>query len=283
MVLVQSETDLRELVREHAADLPPQQRIIADYLLEHLQTVPFLSVPELARRSGVSDATVVRFAQRIGYAGFSELKMELVELLQGRLANGRPAPAADDADVLEAVARLEIANVRRTIDSTHRESFRDVAEAVFSARHTFAFGMGVSAHLADLACYALTQVGVRATPLSTRFSSPREQVVALRNGDLLLAFSFPPYSRPTLEMLGDAAGRGIATVAVCDRLTAPASQLARWTLPVKSENMMFTNAIAAVTVLLNALATEIATSHRSEALEALAQINRILAGDPEVG
>ena len=36
--------------------------------------------------------------------------------------------------------------------------------------------------------------------------------------------------------------------------------------PVKSDNMMFTNAVAAFTVMLNALATEIATCHREESI-----------------
>jgi hypothetical protein len=46
--------------------------------------------------------------------------------------------------------------------------------------------------------------------------------------------------------------------------------------------MMFTNAVAAVTVLINALATEIAASHREEALAALSQINRVLSEDEDL-
>jgi hypothetical protein len=53
-------------------------------------------------------------------------------------------------------------------------------------------------------------------------------------------------------------------------------------LAVKSDNMMFTNAIAAVTVLFNALATEIATRHRGEAIEAISHINRVLTEDADV-
>jgi hypothetical protein len=45
---------------------------------------------------------------------------------------------------------------------------------------------------------------------------------------------------------------------------------------------MFTNAVAAVTVLFNALATEIATRHRSQAIEAFSHINRVLVEDDDV-
>ncbi len=281
---IADESAFRDLVVQHAADLPPQQRAIADYLVEHLQLAPFLSVPELARRVGASEATVVRFAQRLGFSGFSELKMELVELLQSRLGtSGDGVPAAEPGeDVLTAVATLELDNIHRSVEAIDRAAFAAAAEAVFHANHTFAFGMGVSGHLAELACYTLVQIGVRATPLSPRFSSPREQLVALRPGDLLLVFSFPPYSRPTLDLLEEARARDVTTVAVCDRLTAPAALLGNHVLPVRSENMMFTNAIAAVTVLFNALATQIATSHRGEAVEAMSMINRVLNDDPGV-
>jgi DNA-binding MurR/RpiR family transcriptional regulator len=281
MRLVEHEAELRELVCRHAADLPPQQRLIADYLLEHLQAVSFLSVPELSRRVGVSEATVVRFAQRIGYAGFSELKMDLVELLQNRLGSVEEAPDPElGDDVLRSVAELEASNIMRTVEGLERETFKAIAEAIFQADHTFTFGMGVSALLAQLAAYTLTQVGVRATPLSTHFSTPREQLIALQRGDLLLVFSFPPYSRQSLDLLTEAREREMTRIAVSDRLTAPAAGLAQWLIPVKTDNMMFTNAVAAITVLFNAIAVEIATSHQSHALEAFSYINRILGEEP---
>lgn len=275
--------DFRDLVVRRASKLPRQQRTLADYVLEHLTTVPFLSIPELARRAGVSEATIVRFAQRLGYPGFSQLKMDLVEILQQQLHQGRDeAPEKISQDVFATVADLEVANISRTVAGLDRSVVAAVAEAMFSARGVFTFGMGVSAHLSDLAAYTFLQVGVRAHCLSTRFSSPREQLVAVTPDDLLVVLSLPPYSRQGLDMLQEAAANGIQTVAVTDRHTAPAAGLARWTLPVKSDNMMFTNAVAAVTVLFNALATEIATSHREEALEALSRINRLLSDDGDV-
>ena len=279
----QPETEFKERLLHRAAELPPQQQAIADYVLEHLTAVPFFSVPELARRTGASEATVVRFAQRLGYPGFTELKMELVDLLQSRLESGADEPGEElSEDLLASVANLEVTNIGRSVESLDRQHFSEVAEALFSSDRVHAFGMGVSALLAELSAYTLLQVGVRASCMSTSFSSPREQLVGVGTNDVVLVFSLPPYSRQSLSILSDAREMGIATVAVSDRLTSPASNLARWALAVKSDNMMFTNAVAAVTVLINALATEIAATHREEALAALAQINRVLGEDEDL-
>jgi DNA-binding MurR/RpiR family transcriptional regulator len=237
----------------------------------------------MARRTGVSEATIVRFAQRLGYPGFSELKMELVELLQSRLAEGADEPPEEVADdLLATVANLEVTNIGKTLESLDRERFSQVAEALFESNRVHTFGMGVSALLAELAAYTLLQVGVAASCLSTSFSSPREQLVAVGPDDVVMVISLPPYSRQSLAILRDAKDLGFSTVTISDRLTSPAAALARWTLAVKSDNMMFTNAVAAVTVLINALATQIAASHREEALAALAQINRVMTEDEDL-
>jgi DNA-binding MurR/RpiR family transcriptional regulator len=209
--------------------------------------------------------------------------MELVDLLQNRLHEGTDAPGEEVAeDLLSSVAALEIGNIGRTLESIDRARFSEVAEALFASARVHTFGMGVSALLAELAAYTLLQVGVRASCLSTAFSSPREQLVGVGAGDVVMVISLPPYSKQSLAILGDAVNLGISTIAVSDRLTSPAAGIARWALAVKSDNMMFTNAVAAVTVLINALATEIAATHREEALAALSQINRVLIEDEDL-
>ena len=280
------EPDIKRLVVDHYDALPQQQKVVADYILAHLQEVPFLSVPELADRSGASEATIVRFAQRIGFDGYADLKEHLLAGVRERVA--LPSGAAAELfarvpqdDTLRVVATQEIGNIEGSVNALDRETFGQAATMLFRADHVYAFGMGISSHLADLTTYMLTQIGLRATTLSLRFSSPLEPLVALRPSDCLFVYSFPPYSRATIEMMREAADRGIPCLAVTDRLTSPAAQLARVVLPVRSENMMYTNSVAAVSVLVNALATEIALRHQDRAAAAVTRITRILAQDKD--
>lgn len=272
---------LKERLLEHIGQLSRQQRLIAEYLLDNLQEVPFLSVPQLAERSGASEATVVRLCQSIGFSGFSDMKMAVVDNLREEMqAQGQEenhdSSSAVRADVLAAVAELEVHNIDRTLDNIDRASFQEVATILFRADHVFTFGLGISAHLAELAAYLLTEHGLRANSFGTHFTSPREQLVTMRATDVLMVFSFPPYSRQTLEVLEEANERGMKTIAVTDRPSAPASLAANQALIVSSHGMTFTNATASTNVLLNALVVEIASRHRGDAVDALSRINRIL-------
>ena len=294
MVREQKDAELGDRLRDHFHELPAQQKALAEYLLGHLEEVPFLSIPDLAKTVGTSEATVVRLAQRIGYSGFAEMKMALLELLRssvlGESATGGAAgsrsggaePIGPKDDVPAAVARLEVSNIERTVEGIDRRAFRRAAAAIFKADHIFTFGLGISSHLAEMAGYLVTQIGLRATNLSTRFSSPLEQLVGLRPSDLLICFSFPPYSKQTVLMARHLRERSIPVLAVTDKASSPVAVEAKHAFAVCSNNMMFTNATAAVTVLLNALVTEVAVRHQGEAVEALSQINRILADDPEL-
>jgi DNA-binding MurR/RpiR family transcriptional regulator len=276
---------LKERLLTHIPSLSRQQKLIAEYLLDNLQEVPLLSVPQLAHQSGASEATVVRLCQRIGFSGFSDMKMEVVENLREEM-HARALQGVPDrigtADALEAVAELERHNINQTLESVDREVFRATSDTLFEADHIFTFGLGISAHLAELAAYLFTEHGLRANHFGTHFTSPREQLVTMRPSDVLLAFSFPPYSRPTLDVIDEANERGMKTLAVTDRLSAPAVAAAGQTLVVATHGMTFTNATASTHMLLNALVVEIASRHRGETVDALSSINRILRERPDL-
>lgn len=271
----------RERILAVAAKLSRRQQAIADFVLDKYDEVPFLSVLEVAERTGASEATVVRFCQRIGYSGYSDMKTALVDALRNEMrtaADMSEEPLANDIgrDSLAAVARLEQQNIRRLLAGVDKQAFRSVAAALFKADHIFTVGFGISAYHADFASYLFTEHGLRSTRLATRFTSPREQLIVLRPSDLVVAFSFPPYSKQTLDILEESRQRGISTVVVTDRATAPGAAIADQTLVVSSHRMTFTNASAAVHVLLNALVVEIAERHRGETVNAISRINEIL-------
>jgi DNA-binding MurR/RpiR family transcriptional regulator len=284
MARFESTEKFRDFVLSTAGSLPPQQRAIADYLVHHLEEVPFLAVPVLADLTEVSEATIVRFAQSLGFRGYRDLKIELLQLPNGPAPQPRPEPPAPDSqrNVLLSVARLEMDNIRATTVLNPAESVERIADALRRAEHTYVFGMGVSAPVALMARYMLTQVGLRCSTLSADFTSPAEQLFVLRTSDLLLAISLPPYSRQTLDMLKVARDRGATTIAVTDSLASPAASLASLTLLVRTHNMLLTNAVAAIIVLLNAIATQFAVRHRAHSLEAFAHMSRMMASDPDV-
>ncbi len=173
---------------------------------------------------------------------------------------------------------------RRTVDALDRKLVAEVAEAALPGRRESSPSAWASRPTSPTSpptpCSRSAGGPPTCRPASLHRGSNWWRSRPERPGHGLLA---PALLTPGARRARRRPGRSdIPTVAVTDRVTAPAAAVATWTLPVKSDNMMFTNAVAAVTVLLNALATEIATSHREESIAALSRINRILDDDDDV-
>ncbi len=58
---------------------PKSHRRLADFILENLHEVAFLSINELSQRTGISPATITRFARRLDFQGYPDLQRGLYE------------------------------------------------------------------------------------------------------------------------------------------------------------------------------------------------------------
>lgn len=72
-------------IRQRYPDLAQSDRKLADYLLAQPDTARHLSSQQLAAEAGVSQSSVVKFAQKLGFKGFPALKLALSEALASNL------------------------------------------------------------------------------------------------------------------------------------------------------------------------------------------------------
>ncbi|WP_243334767.1 MurR/RpiR family transcriptional regulator [Mesoterricola sediminis] len=260
---------------QDARGLSSSQRRIADCILARMGDAAFWGVEEMAEHSQSSVATVVRFAQKLGYSGFLELRQALVAQARKRDKSGErlfQAPEEAAATLLE-VARRDVANIEQMVHGVNEALLQEVVRSLKSARHRVAVGRGVSAIMAGQLAYLLTQAG-----LPTVEGSPADfaaQASNLDAGDLLIAFSFHPYSTETLDAAAYARKKGIRILAFTDKLGAPIARLADATLPVAGENLLYSHSLAAFSVLSHGIATALAASEREEAIRRVREADRV--------
>ena len=271
--------DLEALIQRKYAELPENQRKVADFLIRHIREAPFLSVVEIEEKSGASKATVVRLAQSLGFSGFLEMRGELIRGVQSQMKIREMfplLPRTSREETLTAVANQDVKNINQTINQLDRKVFRDVAQMILRASRVYTLGLGISSLMARILAYSLSQVAIRSTSFVHDYETFIEQIHMFDRSDLLIAFSFPPYSKETIEVVRAAAGRKTPIVAVTDRVTSPVSLYAARVIPVVSQNMLFTNSFSAISVIINALTTEVALRNKSKALKNLKESEKLL-------
>src|SRR5215469_8311285 len=94
--------DVIEELRRRYDRLTQSQKRIAEYIVEHSQTVAFSTVDQMAAQLDVNPSTIVRFTYRLGLDGFPDLQERMREIVRGQLARtGDPISESHVASHLE--------------------------------------------------------------------------------------------------------------------------------------------------------------------------------------
>ncbi|MCS6884348.1 MAG: MurR/RpiR family transcriptional regulator [Acidobacteriota bacterium] len=258
---------LKERLLERYGEMTESFRKLADYVLNSPAEIPMLSSAELGRRLGLSNATVIRFAQMLGYEGYIDLKRDLLSELKEELKpeeRFKIAGLRGQKDILFRVVKQDVENINQTISRLRRDEFSKIIEQICKADEVFALGVGLSAILARTTSYLLQQVGVNAISSDAEVTPIEEKIIRLNSNDLLIVFSFPPYSKIVLEFANLAHQEGIPILCFTDKPTSPVGLVSQHRLIISNENLLYTNSFAAFSVLINAIATEIALRHKKQ-------------------
>ncbi len=271
---------MKNLILEKYNDLPDQQKKLADFFLENLELIPFLNIYQISEATQFSVASIVRFSKRLGFKGYSDFKDTFSKNFQKKIkkldmfANIQLDKLKEHT--LIAVANQDINNINETLKLIDTNTFDEVVSLIIGADRVYTMGLGVSYLLAQLLSYQLMQVGVDAYYSRNDSTSFFDQILFLTPKDLIIAFSFPPYSVETIEAAKFAQERKIKVISITNKHAAPITFYSKKSLLVKSDNMLFTNSFSAISVLINALATECTKQNKKKAEKILADFNLIL-------
>jgi DNA-binding MurR/RpiR family transcriptional regulator len=271
---------LKGKILEAYQRLPANQQRVADFILKQPHDLAFLTTDSLSKALKVSKATIVRFAQSLGYQGFTQLQSEVLDAVQSTIRApdrymielGKLKPD----ETLTLVAQHEVHNIDRTVHYIDRNTFSGAVEALLNARRVYTMGIGVSSLLAEVLSYELNQVGIESQALASGKLRFVEHLALARRGDVAVGFSFPPYSKETIDAAKYARQRGLIVVAITDKLTSPITFHANHVLAVQTENMLHTNSISAISVVINALVTDVALKNKPAASKMFKESTQIL-------
>jgi RpiR family transcriptional regulator, carbohydrate utilization regulator len=211
--------------------LRESERKIGEYVLANASEVVYLSVTDLADRTGTSEASVIRFARQLGYPGYAALKISLALELRAAAARlpTELAASSDAAGIKRRVLQLSIDSLTDTAQLLDDGELERAVEALVGARRIELYGVGSSAVTATAAYIAFMQIGLPAVAVT----DPHLQIAAatqLGKGDVVLAISKSGSSRDTVEALQEARDAGATCVCITRYARSPITQVAHVTL-----------------------------------------------------
>ena len=234
------------------------QKKIAAYILENYDKAAFMTASKLGSLVGVSESTVVRFASELGYEGYPSMQRALQEMIRSRLTSTQRIKSAEDnlagPDGLAAVVQSDIDKLRRIVDETDREDFDEVCRKIMTARRIYILGTRSSTFVAGYLNFYLHLMFENVTLVEANAAGEIfEQLFRIGPGDVLIAITFPRYSKVTMNTVKFAKDRGATIVAITDSELSPLYQQADVSLLVTSDMFSFVDSMVAPISMINAL------------------------------
>ncbi len=221
---------LRDLLVSRLDGLPKRLKQIAAFALERPEEMAFGTVAEIAEHAQVQPSTLVRFAQSLGYDGFSHLQQIFRARLRERfpdygerlkvLRSAEP-PGERAASLLDGFVKAAALSLDRLRDTVAPRDFSRAIDILAAAETIYLLGarrvFPVTAYLA----YAFGKLGIRVALVDHVAQLGPEQLATATTRDAVLAISFTPYAPITAELAATAARRRVPVVAITDGAFSP--------------------------------------------------------------
>jgi DNA-binding MurR/RpiR family transcriptional regulator len=264
---------LRALLIARRPAMPKRLAQVAAFAVDRPDDVTFGTVAVIAEQAGVQPSTLVRFAQSLGYQGFSEFQDvfrarlrerwpdydERLEALRRRSGESRGADALFGDFVDTAVASL-----LRLRNSISGDTMEEAARLMADARVIYLVGQRRAFPVSAYMSYALAKLGMPAVLVDNLASLGPEQVGAAGPQDLMVAVSFTPYTSLTVDVANAAAARGVPVLALTDSPFSPLIQSARAVIEVVEADLGAFRSLSGTLCLAMALCVAAAELRRGE-------------------
>ena len=206
-----NEPTLLENIRSGYDTFSKGQKRIAGYILDNYVSAAYMTAARLSKETGVSESTVVRFATELGYEGYPEMQSALQGMLKNRLTPVQRINLAAERigdDILGATLRADIANLKATLAQTDRDNFAAIVDMLLYAKTIYIVGNRSSTSLANFMYFYFSIISDKARLVQNASGSDIfEQLLRIDEGDVLVAISFPRYSRRTVDAIRARRGR----------------------------------------------------------------------------
>jgi DNA-binding MurR/RpiR family transcriptional regulator len=238
----------------------PKGMTIARFVAANPRSASFTSASDVAQQVDVNVATVVRFAQSLGFSGWPEFQLHLRHHYLGSLL---PSSLMRDHQPVVAESPLEGAllrdaqNLQDALTSVDFEAGRKVAQLIADAPRTLVISSGSYAAVGQIFAHLARFMGYDVT-LETRGGA--HLVAALSTfepGDCLLTINFWRVVKELLLTTRYCRAHGMTTIAITDSLFSPQAEAAEHTLVVPTESVSFFQSMTAAVSLVHGLLAEL--------------------------
>ena len=211
-------------IKIHYNTFSKAEKKIADFLMQNPDDILPLYITKLAEKCGTSEATIVRFAKRLGFEGYQQLKIAIAQEAETRPINENITPTDSASDILTKVCDDIYCSLEKTKKAIDGDSLEKCCKAILSSDNILVCGLGNSASVALDASHKMFRLGLNAHA----YTDNHMQAIAAAHTDknsLLIGISHSGASKDIVQAMGIAKQNGATTVAITNFGKSPVDKV----------------------------------------------------------
>ena len=263
---------LRSLILERRELLPKRLAQIAAYALGNPDEIAFGTAASIAQTAGVQPSTLIRFAQHLGFDGFTSLQSVFRERLRERQISYEERLVALQGDThglsknsvilngFLAAASQSVETISRQVEDNVLDGAVDIlagAETIYLLARRRSYP--ITAYMA----YAFGKLKIRNQLIESTAGIDPEILSFAGPADAAIAISFSPYASATIEHAAALAARNVPVIAITDSAFSPLAQSAKLWFEAAEGDFSGFRSLSGTMALAMALTVSVAERRRS--------------------
>lgn len=217
------------------------EKKIGDYIVRNPKKVVDMTVGELAKECGVSEASVSRFCKRIELKGFHHLKISLARELVDVKDDGEISGhiSVDDMEgSLRGILSNKMEELRQTVAMIDSEKLKKILDVINNADTVLMAAVGNTIPVAMDGAYKLNQIGIRAmsTPI---WETELGYSYNLTDKDVVVAISNSGESTGVIQILEAAKSRGAVAISITNNVRSSVAELSTYHITTATREKLF--------------------------------------------
>lgn len=256
-----------------------RQQALARFIIQHYQKMAFMGIEALSESSGVSNATIVRFAKTLGYNGYPSLQKEIRRIVRldlgGRERFKTAVLESEDENVLDRIIGKELENLSELKQLIRNNDLHAVVKAIRAASEVVVIGARSTASLAQHLSFALKKLDIKTQLVTSVTSETYDELFRINKNSLIIVIGFPRYLSELIAVMKFSRSQGLKTLAITDSPLSPLK--GDYNLYTPAESISFIAFHCAPLVLINLLITEMGISDEDGTIDALNKFENLAA------
>ena len=213
------------------------EKRIADYLFENANNLAPVSITELSKLTDASEATIVRFAKRVGCVGYQQFKLQLAKE-EKHIANKSISKDDGFLEMYQKVCDDVYASLIKTRSNLSNDVLEEAYKCIINAERIYLMGVGNSYAVCLDAYHKLSRIGLN---VHICFDSHFQIISACEANErsTIIVVSHSGYTRDIIESINVAKANNAKVVVITSDKKSPAAKLADVVLPTSSDEINY--------------------------------------------